>query len=99
MANSSVQLAETILTLGVRASQGETVQTPTGTVTPVALVAFGTGGGSDNAENGGGGGSGLSIPLGAYVSGGQGTRFVPNTVVLTVVGLAGIARVVRAARR
>ena len=99
MANITVRLAETILTLGVRASQGDTVQTPSGTVTPVALVAFGTGGGSDNAENGGGGGSGLSIPLGAYVSDGQGTRFVPNVVVLAVVVLAGMARVVRAARR
>ncbi|WP_146009468.1 hypothetical protein [Deinococcus planocerae] len=94
-----MRLAEAVLTLWVRAAQGETVQTPSGTLTPVALVACGVGAGSDEAENGGGGGGGGSLPLGAWVSDLRGTRSVPNTVVLASVVLGGLAGIMRAWRR
>ncbi|MEF2277808.1 hypothetical protein V3W47_05805 [Deinococcus sp. YIM 134068] len=97
--NLSVRLAETVLTLGVHATQGETVPTPSGTLTPVSLVVFGVGAGGDAGENGGGGGGGVSVPLGAWVSDGQGTHFQPNTVVLASVALTGLAGIVRAWRR
>ena len=99
MAHLTIRLAETVVQVGLRAVHGEPLDTPRGRLVPVALVGFGVGGGSDNAENGGGGGGAYELPLGAYEITEAGTRFVPNTTILAFVVLSGFASVLRALRR
>ncbi|MEV5071249.1 hypothetical protein MRBLMI12_002876 [Microbacterium sp. LMI12-1-1.1] len=87
-------------------------------IVPAALVVFGFGGGGGSGkwpqrgampegegEGTGGGGGGYVLPIGAYVSGPNGARFLPNPVALIIVSVplvsaAGwaLARIITAAR-
>ena len=109
MANIVEKIAQQVTSVGAKASYGEPVTVGGVELVPVALVWFGFGGGSDEAEQGGGGGGGASIPIGAYVRGPNGARFVPNPVALATAlapivwsvswGVVGVAVAIASKRR
>jgi hypothetical protein len=88
MANIVESIAQSVSSLGVKASYGDPVTVGGVEIIPVALVWYGYGGGFDHDHDhdtdggGGGGGGGVSIPVGAYVPGLDGVRFAPNPVAL-----------------
>jgi uncharacterized spore protein YtfJ len=84
MANIVENIAQSVSSLGVKASYGQPVTLGGVEIIPVALVWYGFGGGFDKetAGGGGGGGGGVSVPVGAYVPGLDGVRFAPNPVAL-----------------
>jgi uncharacterized spore protein YtfJ len=91
------KIAETITSaLGTKINYGEKITLGTTEAVPVSLVTFGFGGGSggDGTEDStgemmgtGGGGGGASVPLGMYVEGANGPRFVPNLIPLMIVSI------------
>jgi hypothetical protein len=110
MTNTSLRLAETLTSNGIRSVYGDPVELDGITLIPVALVQYGFGAGSMGGDQdtgaGGGGGGGYSIPLGAYVRDRNGLHFRPNIITLLVVGIpfvfvAGHAwtRIIRALKR
>ncbi len=105
MANLVEKVAQTVSSLGVKASYGDPVVLDGVEIVPVALVYFGFGAGGDESEGGGGGG-GASIPIGAYVVGVDGPAFRPNLMVLmavsiplTVVAGKALTSVIKALKR
>ncbi len=110
MTNTSLRLAETLTSNGIRSVYGDPIELDGVTLIPVALVQYGFGsgsmGGDDDRSAGGGGGGGYSIPLGAYVRDDDGLHFRPNIITLIAVGIpfvfvAGLAwtRIIRALKR
>jgi len=91
MANLSENIAQTVTSVGARASYGDPVTVGGIEIVPVALVWFGFGAGSDESNDdsiqGGAGGGGVSIPVGAYVPAPDGVRFRANPVALLAVAL------------
>ena len=69
MANLVESLAQSVTSMGVKASYGEAIVLGGVEMVPVALVVYGFGGGSDATAGGGGGGP-------------DGVRFRPNPVAL-----------------
>ena len=96
VANLIEKLAGSVPAWGTRLAYGEKITVDGHELVPVALVAFGLGGGegvgessdtgpaAGRAEGNGGGAGGCAIPLGAYVGGPGGPRFRPNTIALIV---------------
>lgn len=106
MATITKQLADSVSSMGVKASYGEPVNLDGTTIIPVAVTSFGFGGGAAEGEGEGGGGGGFAAPVGAYVTRDGFTRFEPNLIALLTVGIpficvAGraVARVIRALKR
>jgi hypothetical protein len=110
MTNTSLRLAETLTSNGIRSVYGDPVDLDGITLIPVALVQYGFGAGSmgGDADNGagGGGGGGYSVPLGAYVRDRNGLHFRPNIITLLVVGIPFVfttglvwTRIIRALKR
>ncbi|MCC2032680.1 spore germination protein GerW family protein [Microbacterium allomyrinae] len=103
---------------GAKMAFGESVTLDGREIVPAALVMFGFGGGGGSGkwpqrgtapegegEGSGGGGGGYVLPIGAYVSGPNGPKFLPNPVALIIVAVqlvsaAGwaLARILTAAR-
>ncbi|PWB97012.1 hypothetical protein [Homoserinimonas hongtaonis] len=82
--------------VGTRLSYGDKVTIGGVEAVPVALVSFGFGGGAgdmqhegehDAGSGTGGGGGGMSVPVGIYVPGPRGPRFVPNLIALLTVSI------------
>jgi uncharacterized spore protein YtfJ len=97
MADAFSSLVETFRNVGVARAYGAPVQIGGEDLIPVALVSFGFGGGGDSGPEGanasaeGGGGGGFVLPLGAYLTNGQGrVVFRANTLAV----LAGLVPVV-----
>jgi hypothetical protein len=108
MANLVERVGELIASaLGTRVNYGEPVTIDGAEMVPVSVVTFGFGGGSDEEdEESGGGGGGMSIPVGAYVGGFDGPRFVPNPIPLMVVSIplvyvtgSALSKIVRALKK
>jgi uncharacterized spore protein YtfJ len=118
MADAFSSLVETFRNVGVARAYGAPVQIGGEELIPVALVSFGFGGGGDSgpegatasADGGGGGGGGFVLPLGAYLTNGQGrVVFRANTLavlaglvpVVCAVGMSvrGVLKAVTASRR
>lgn len=106
MADTFSFLVDAIKNVGVTKAYGQPMQVGGEEITPVALVSFGFGGGSEGGEGGsGGGGGGMVLPLGVYRNVGGHVAFRPNTIVtllclvpvISVLG-AAIRRSIRAAR-
>ena len=109
MSNITEKLAEHVTSsLGAKVNSGEKVTIGGVEAVPVSFVSFGFGGGSDTGESGGegGGGGGASIPMGMFVPGDVGPKFVPNLIALLAVSIpltwvAGkaLSRVIRALKK
>jgi uncharacterized spore protein YtfJ len=108
MTNLPIQLADTLKSFGVTAVYGEAQEIEGTTVVPVALLAYGFGGGSDAGDGAaaGGGGGGYTLPIGAYIGDSLGVRFQPNPVALLAVGIPfvwvtgrALARVIKALKK
>ncbi|MET4783689.1 hypothetical protein [Glaciihabitans sp. UYNi722] len=100
------KIAQSVSSLGVKASYGDAVTVDGVELIPVALTWFGFGAGGDDSDKGGGGGGGASIPIGAYVGGPEGPRFQPNVIAFLAVSIpftwvAGkaLVRLVKALKR
>ena len=118
MARVLETLSESVPSWGAKLAFGEKVTVDGHELVPVALVGFGFGGGEGSGEapeNGtipagrgegsGGGGGGYAVPVGAYVGGPDGPRFLPNPVALMVLAVPlvsavgwAVAQIVRAKR-
>jgi hypothetical protein len=96
------KLSAQVPSWGAKLAYGETITLDGQDVVPVALVAFGFGGGEGHGseelpeggtaavhrgEGSGGGGGGCAVPIGAYVGGPGGPRFRPNPIALIVVAV------------
>lgn len=114
MTNLVLKLADSVQSLGVKSTYGESLEVNGTTVIPVSAHWFGFGGGSEGASNdgegddsaGGGGGGGASIPFGAYVGDDEGVYFAPNPVALLAVAIPAIwvtgkalSRIIRALKK
>jgi len=107
MPNLTTKLADTMTTVGVRASYGEPLDLDGTRIVPVAISSYGFAAderGEADATKATGGG--MSTPIGAYISRDGTTRFEPNVIALLAVGVpfvwvAGraLARVIRALKR
>lgn len=100
---------------GTKLSYGDKVTIGGVEAIPVALVSFGFGGGAgdmqredehDAGSGTGGGGGGMSVPVGIYVPGPSGPRFVPNLIALLVVSIplvwiagSSLPKIVRALKK
>ena len=91
-------LASTVPSWGAKMAFGESVTIDGREVVPAALVVFGFGGGGGSGkwpqrgetpegegEGTGGGGGGYVLPIGAWVSGPNGPKFLPNPVAIIIV--------------
>ncbi|MET0789805.1 MAG: hypothetical protein ABWY33_11235 [Cellulomonas sp.] len=98
MTNLLEKLASSVPSWGAKLAYGEKVSLGGQELVPVALVAFGFGGGEGSSEvpdggesptgrgeGSGGGGGGYAVPIGAYVGGPDGVAFRPNVVALIAV--------------
>lgn len=106
MPDTFTTLVDAFKNVGVAKAYGPPMQVGGEEFTPVALVSFGFGGGSEGGQGGsGGGGGGMVLPLGVYRNLGGRVAFRPNTVVtlmclvpvISVLGSA-VRRSIRAAR-
>lgn len=111
-------LAASVPSWGAKLAFGEPITMGDQQLVPAALVVFGFGGGGGSGkwpqrestpegegEGTGGGGGGYALPVGAYVTGPNGPKFLPNPVALIIasvplVSAAGwaLARIIAAAR-
>ena len=95
MADFVLELADKVAGVGVRTSYADKVEMGGAQIVPVALGAYGFGGGSgkdaEQGEGSVGGGGGWSVPLGAYVSRGGDVRFEPNVLGLLIVAIPLVA--------
>lgn len=109
MANITSRLAEIFSNIGIQSTYGPPVEVGGATIIPVAVASFGFGAGEgipnrvENVKGSGGGGGGVSVPLGAYITRNDITRFEPNTIALAAVGIPlawvtgrALARIVKA---
>ncbi|GAA2232447.1 hypothetical protein N1031_08455 [Herbiconiux moechotypicola] len=122
MADLVETLSDATRSIGVNAAYGAPVEIDGATFVPVALVWAGFGGGNGKASSPGAtdkkigagdaggegfGGGGVSIPIGAYVSGPDGkAAFEPNLIALLAVSIPvicttgwALARFVRALKK
>lgn len=85
---------------------GESIALDGREVVPAALVVFGFGGGGGSGkwakrgetpegegEGTGGGGGGYVLPIGAWVSGPSGPKFLPNPVAIIIVSVPLVSAV------
>jgi len=100
MTNLIEKFTDSVPSWGAKIAYGDPATIAGQEVLPVALVAFGFGGGEGSGEmpaddqspvrkgeGSGGGGGGYSIPIGAYVGGETGARFQPNPVALLAIAV------------
>ncbi len=122
MANLVETLTDATKSIGVNAAYGAPVEIDGASFVPVALVWAGFGGGNGNASSPGAtekkigagdaggegfGGGGVSVPIGAYVTGPDGkATFEPNLIALLAVSLPvvvatgwALSRLVRALKK
>ncbi|MCW4384802.1 hypothetical protein OH146_03330 [Salinibacterium sp. SYSU T00001] len=111
MANIVQTLSERVASsVGAKVNYGEKIEIGGVEAVPVSFVSFGFGGGSapegSEGEGEGGGGGGASIPIGMFVPGENGPRFVPALIPLLAVAIpltwvAGkaLSRVIRALKK
>jgi len=89
------KIAGSLKSFGVNAAYGDLVQLNGRDVLPVAIVGYGFGGsdgtGTDEGAQGNGGGAGgggWAVPIGAYVTKGDGrVSFEPNLIAVLAVGI------------
>jgi hypothetical protein len=97
MTSLTEKLAASVPTWGAKLAYGDRITLGGQEIVPVALVAFGFGGGEGHGidelpdgdtapirrgEGSGGGGGGCAVPIGAYVGGPAGLSFRPNPIAL-----------------
>jgi len=100
MANPVENLTTSVPSWGAKMAFGESIMVGGQEVVPAALVVFGFGGGGGSGtwpargtvpegqgEGSGGGGGGYVLPIGAYVRGPEGVRFLPNPVAMIIVSV------------
>lgn len=100
MTNPLTKLSESVPSWGAKLAYGEKVTVDGHELLPVALVAFGFGGGEGSGgipeddgssrrtgEGSGGGGGGYSLPIGAYVGGPNGAKFRVNPIALLAIAV------------
>ena len=100
MTKLSETLAGAVPSWGAKVAYGEKSAIDGRELVPVALVAFGFGGGEGSGdmpendktpagrgEGSGGVGGGYAVPIGAYIGGPDGLKFRPNTIALAVLAV------------